>query len=161
MMKTKVEKVIAMGGGALLILGFLMCCSGLQFPFLYAKGSLNGHLDRDFGMKLPPSAVVEQSYWVGARDPEQVFKVQIASTEIGPFFQRLRATPKGMTCEEVDTTIGRFGPLYRTPAWWNNPPLADPMAIEFNLPNRSNTETHYRFLYSPTSGTMYVVWGGF
>jgi hypothetical protein len=157
MMKTKVEKVVAIGGGLVFLAGFLFCCSGIQFPFLSPKSSLNRHLNQDFHIVLPPSAVVEESFWVGSRDPEHVFKVQIALAEIIPFVENLRAAGNW----EDETNLSRFGPLYRTPLWWNNPPLPDAQGMERILYTGKIADAHYRLLYSPSTGTTYWIWGGF
>jgi hypothetical protein len=164
MMKTKVEKIIAIAGGGLFLIGFLMCCSGIQFPFINPKASLNRHLSDDFATTLPNSTVVEQSYWVGSRDPENVFKLQLSPSEIAPFIERLRAAAKSRNIkEDIPPNLTHFGPLYQTPPWWNNPALSDALALEFFImdPQTNSPASHYRFLYSPSTGKTYVVWGCF
>jgi hypothetical protein len=163
--KSMVRNVVIFGVAAALALGFVLCCSGIQFPFFNAKGSLNRHLNGDFGVILPNSAVVKESYWVAARDPEHVFKVEMAPADIGPFFASVQAAAKiKQFPADSEPPFDKGGPAYKTPPWWNNPPLADAAYLQINIketPRDISDISAYSFLYSAATGTMYVVWGGF
>lgn len=144
----------------LFFFGIIMCCSGIHFPFINAKYMLNLRLNRDFGVKLPNSALITKSYWVAARDPEHVFKIEILPADLKPFIDSIQATAtaKKYTMQAA-MDMPHFGPLYGAPPWWNAPPLTDATPTEIFI--HEGGGSHYRFLYSPSTGTTYLVWGGF
>ena len=154
------NKIIVLAVLLLMIGGFLVSFSGIRFPFLDAKGNLNGHLKRDFGAPLPPSAKIERSYWVGSHDPENVFGIQMDAKDIDPFIDSIRAAAKARGYTETDTSfVAMFGPLYGAPSWWNSPPLGDGAKLEYTIPIQSALVADYRFLYSSSTGKLYLVWG--
>jgi hypothetical protein len=149
---------------SLLIVGIITSCSGLQFPFWNAKASLDDRLATDFGVTLPASSVVTHSYWVGARDPEHVYEIQVTPTEIAPFIASLQTAAKAKKYEvPMQFPVSQVRPLYQTPTWWNNPPMADATSWEILVTPAPGSDplSNYTFLYSPTSGRIYAVWGGF
>ena len=139
-----------------------MCCSGIQFPFIGPRSALNRHFRKDFGVELPPSAVVEEAYWTGALDPEQAFKVRMAAGDLSAFVAGLGAAARAKAIEEdISPFPGRAKPAYRKPAWWNAPPLAGPVAVVYRITSRGHTssDTDYLLLYEPVGDVLYVVWG--
>ncbi len=161
MLKTRVGKVTTLAVASLLAVCLVYLFSVTHFPFLDAKGSLNGHLHQDFGQALPSSAVVEESYWVGYRNSEAVFKIQMAAADIVPFVETLRGiagTKDRWKTSPLDLRASH--PLYRPPVWWNNPPLSDAQAVDIIVFDESGPRCHYLLLFSAATGKLYLVWGG-
>src|SRR5665647_137889 len=96
------QRYILIGGAGLLLFGFIMCCSGIRFPFFSAKSELNGHFTADFGITLPSSAVVDRAYRVAYRDQEHVFELHLAPADILVFMKALKAAvaDRGYTQQE-------------------------------------------------------------
>jgi hypothetical protein len=154
------NKLIATATVLAILVLFLTNFSLIEYPFLNPRASLNGHLKKDFGLMLPTSAVIEQSYWVGSHDPENVFKIELEAKDIGPFIDAIRAAALKMKYRTEDVSENnRFWPLYGKPIWWNNPPLADGVKLEMTIPVTDVIMGNYRFLYSPSTGMLYLVWG--
>lgn len=164
MLKTKPEKYLAGALFSLLFFGGLMCCSGIHFPFLDARGGLNQQLQDDFGVALPSSAEVVDSYWVALHDPEHVYKIQMAPADLAVLMQawQAAATAKRWTVappSETSVASGMFGPVYRRPAWWNNPPLRDATLLKFDEDRVGASVSFYHIIYAKSAGVLYVAWG--
>jgi hypothetical protein len=161
MLKTRVGKVTTLAVGCLLAVCLLYLFSEIHFPFMNAKASLNGHLNQDFGKALPSSAMVEESYWVGYRRSEAVFKIQMAAAEAVAFVEELSGIAKSKDrWKTAAMDLRASHPIYRPPAWWNNPPLPDAQAVDIVIFDDTGARCHYLLLYSASTGKLYLVWGG-
>jgi hypothetical protein len=161
MLKTRVGKVTTLAVGCLLTVCLLYLASMTHFPFRDAKDNLNGRLKQDFGKELPSSAMIEESYWVGFRRSEAVFKIQMATTDVASFVEELRAIASSRNRWKISPLDLRAShPIYRPPAWWNTPPLPDAQAVDIIVYDESGPRCHYLLLFSLSTGKLYLVWGG-
>jgi hypothetical protein len=161
MLKTKVGKITTVAVGLLVAVLILIYASRMHFPFRHPQETLNAHLEQDFGKTLPASAQVEESYWVGFRDSEAVFKLRMAPLEAADFAEKLRgiALTKG-PWRTTDLEPRTCRPYFEPASWWNNPRLPDGQAVDIIISDGTAVRCHYLLLYSPGTGTMYVVRGG-
>ena len=161
MLQTRVGKITTIAAGLLGAVVVLMVASKMHFPFLHPRESLNGYLEHDFSRGLPASAVVEESYWVGFRDSEAVFQIQMPPQDAVAYVEKLRGIAQTKTnWRTTDLDVQTSRPFYDPAAWWNNPPLTDGQAVDFVMSEGTELRCHYLVLYSPGTGKMYWVRGG-
>jgi hypothetical protein len=143
-------------GFALLV---VLNCSGLSFPILNPRGDLDGRFQRDFGVRLPPSAEVDQSARVAYLDSSRAYSLHMAPADAVTFISQLAAAAagRGYTVEGPAAGTGRLvRPPYHPPDWWH--PERWPDATEFHT-TTGGTDTSqfvYGAAYSPSTGRVYI-----
>jgi hypothetical protein len=162
MLKTRVGKVTTLAVVLLVAVVAVMTGAKVHFPYRHPRESLNRYLERDFGAALPGSTTVAESYWVGYRNAEAAFKMQMTPEDAVQFVEKLRTaahTHERWITSSPDVRVSH--PIYDPPKWWNEPPLDDGQTLDIIVTGEGGATCHYLLLYSAATGKVYLVWGGF
>jgi hypothetical protein len=129
-----------------------------RYHVTYADGraAAAAHLSADFGEPLPDAAVVTHAEWVLSHDREHLFELQLPAKDIGSFMERLRAAAKARRYYEDSPRA--VWPQSGTPRWWDNPAITDPQRFQFLRTKGRGDTDQYGFLYSPTTGRLFMTW---
>lgn len=147
------RRKLALGGFVgLVVIFFLMCCSGLLFPIRHATEALDADLKRDVGVGLPTGATVARAVRVATNDPARYYELRVPSEAVMPFITAIR-TARGVTVQEYDEA--KWSPRGPAPAWWK--PAAMPNVRRMDV-GVSQPQSGYVFFYSPSSATVLVFW---
>lgn len=135
-------------------------CSGLSFPIIYPRADLNRRLERDFSVRLPDSAAVDQSSRVAYLDSSRVYSLHMAPADAVTFMARLSASAvnRGYT---VDPEAGpaSVNPPFGPPAWWRPQLWSDARYVRVTTDGKHMSQFDYGAAYSPSTGRVYLYRG--
>jgi hypothetical protein len=130
---------------------FVFCCSGLPFPIIGgARSDLNRELQKDFGMTLPASAVVERGARIAYRDPAYYYVVRLPPENVNTLIAAVRAAATAKRISAEDQRIHE--PMTLAPEWFKPTQYADIRMFDVR-PSELRT---WAWSYSASAGKVYV-----
>ena len=147
-------RVLGLGLVALIILN----CSGLNIPVIGKQSSLVGGVQRDIGVTLPSSLHVIRAARLALRDPAYYYECEIPAADIPGMIDSLsKAAARNRF--HVSTDLDRRFSFGDPPAWFSPGSGPDVQQLKIDSPNSENkSAAGYWFVFSPTSGKVWVFW---
>src|SRR4051812_19110480 len=98
---------------------FLLFCSGLQFPVIGKRSTLNGLLTDELAVPLPPAAQVTNPVRVASNDPARYFDLTFpTAAQAQAFITTLRAAANAKRWQIEDRPPGHPWTMDAPPAWF-------------------------------------------